>query len=76
MNYEKEYNKLVGKIKKAHLYAQTDSTRAVLEDIYPQLSESEDERIRRKMIEHFKAKTKETWCNMPLFTVQNGEQNI
>lgn len=26
----------------------------------------EDERIRRKIIEHFKSKTKETWCNMPV----------
>ena len=28
--------------------------------------ESEDERIRLKMIEHFKSKTKEKWCNMPV----------
>lgn len=46
MDFEKEYKSLVGRITKAHLYAQTDSTRAVLEDIYPSLSESEDERIR------------------------------
>lgn len=29
----------------------------------------EDERIRRKMIEHFKSKTKETWCNMPVKSI-------
>lgn len=31
---------------------------------FPELRESE--RIRKKMVEHFKAKTKETWCNMPV----------
>ena len=37
-----------------------------LKDIFSELAESEDERIRRKMIEHFKSKTKDTWCNMPV----------
>lgn len=46
MDYEKEYKELVGKIDRAYLYAQTDSTRAVLEEIRPELAESEDERIR------------------------------
>ena len=51
MDYEKKYKELVGKIKKAYLYAQTDSTKAVLEDILPELAESEDERIRKSIIE-------------------------
>ena len=37
-----------------------------IQTLIPELRESEDERIRRKMIEHFKSKTKETWCNMPV----------
>jgi hypothetical protein len=37
-----------------------------IESIFPELAESEDERIRREMIGHFKSKTKETWCNMPV----------
>ena len=41
--YEKKYKELEGKIKKAYLYAQTDSTKAVLEEILPELAESEDE---------------------------------
>lgn len=53
MDYEKEYKKLVGKIKKAYLYAQTDSTKAVLEDILPELRESEDERIRKGLLKMF-----------------------
>jgi hypothetical protein len=52
MDYEKKYKELAGKIKKAYLYAQTDSTKAVLEDIMPELKESEDERIRKNCI-HF-----------------------
>lgn len=47
MDYEKEYKRLVAKIKNAHLYAQTDSTKNVLEDILPTLTESNDDRIRK-----------------------------
>lgn len=50
MDYEKEYKKLKGDIKKAYLFAQTDSTKAVLEDILPELKESEDEKIRKGII--------------------------
>jgi hypothetical protein len=37
-----------------------------MDEVFPELKESEDERIRRKMVEHFKSKTKETWCNIPV----------
>lgn len=47
MDNEKKYNELVGKIKRAYLYAQTSSTKAVLEDILPELKESKDEKIRK-----------------------------
>ena len=47
MDYEKEHKKLVSKIKKAYLYAQTNSTKAVLEDILPELKEGKDEKIRK-----------------------------
>lgn len=43
-----------------------DKIKAAFEFFVPELRGSKDERIRRKMIEHFKAKTKETWCNMPV----------
>ena len=54
MDNEKKYNELVGKIKKAYLYTQTDSMKAVLEDILPELKESEDERIRKEIISALK----------------------
>ncbi len=63
MNYEEKYIELVGKIKKAYLYAQTDSTRAVLEGILPELAESEDERIRKKIIAIVKSQ-KEQQCHI------------
>ena len=50
MDYEKKYKEIVGLIKKAYLYAQTDSTKAVLEEIFPELKESEDERIKEAII--------------------------
>lgn len=56
MDYEQKYKELAGKIKKAYLYAQTDSTKAVLEDILPELKESEDERIRKELIEFVKSR--------------------
>ena len=52
MDYEQKYKELVGKIEKAYLYAQTNSTKTVLEDIFPELAESEDERIRKEIF-HF-----------------------
>ena len=64
MDYEERYNKLESKIKKAYLYAQTDSTKAVLEDIFPELAESEDEKIRKELIEHIKANK---WADYVLF---------
>ena len=54
MDCEKKYKELVGKIEKAYLYAQTDSTKAVLEEIRPELK-SEDERIRRFLHHTFTA---------------------
>ena len=50
MNYEKKYKEIVGQIKKAYLYAQTDSTKAVLEEIFPELAESNDEKIRKEIL--------------------------
>lgn len=58
-NYIKEYKNLVANIKNAYLYAQTDSTKAVLESILPELAESEDERIRKEIIEF--ANTLKSW---------------
>ena len=55
MDNEKKYKELVGKIEKAYLYAQTDSTKAVLEEILPELKESEDERIRNWLEELIEA---------------------
>lgn len=59
MNYEKEYKKLKANIKEAYLFAQTNSTKAVLENILPELRESEDEKIRKLLIRLFKSNANE-----------------
>ena len=77
MDYEKKYNKALeraknikSKILQSHL--STESCKAVseyIDEIIPELRESEDDRIRKKMIEHFKSKTKDTWCNMSVKSI-------
>ena len=67
--YEKLYNEALERARadyNNHLEEGYKNYREHLETIFPELRESEDGRIIRKMIEHFKAKTKETWCNMPV----------
>lgn len=55
MDYEKAYKNLVAKVKNAHLYAQTDSTKNVLEDILPELRESEEETTRKELLDFVKS---------------------
>lgn len=50
MDYEKEYKKLKADILYAYLFAHTDSTKAVLEHILPELRKSEDEKVRKRLI--------------------------
>ena len=54
MDYEKEYKKLKEGIKNAYLYAQTNSTKTVLENILPELKESEGERIKKHIISYLR----------------------
>ena len=65
MDYKKAYKNLVAKVKNAHLYAQTDSTKNVLEDILPELRESEDEKIIREMLEYFTITRQSDFCSRP-----------
>lgn len=66
MDYKKKYKALVGRINKAYLYAQTDSTKAVLEDILPKLKESEDEKIRIELLDFCKNRA-EKYPNDPKY---------
>lgn len=49
----------------ARAYYDKDAN-AFLDTIFPELKENEDERIRKAMLQHFKNKTKEKWCNIPV----------
>ena len=66
MDYEKMYKAVLKTATQWIKDGCSDKEKICLESIFPELRESEDERIRKGMIEHFKAKTKETWCNMPV----------
>lgn len=66
MDYEKKYKEIVGQLKKAYLYAQTDSTKAVLEEILPELAESEDDKIRKELLDFCKSKA-EKYPNDPKY---------
>jgi len=50
MNYEKKYKELVSKMERAYLYADTDNTKVVLEEIYPEIKSNKDEKIREALI--------------------------
>ena len=65
--YEKKYKELVAKIKNAHLYAQTDSTKNVLEGILPELQESEDEIIMQVLVDYFKRYKEQEECGIKTF---------
>jgi len=67
-DYEKKYKELVGKIDKAYLYAQTDSTKAVLEEIRPELKDSRNEKIRKTLSAYFsRFKPNDKWDDDFLF---------
>lgn len=55
MDYEKKYNELISKIEKAYLYADTDNTKVVLEEIYPELKQDKDKKIREALISVLKS---------------------
>lgn len=54
MDYEKEYKKKLDDARYWYNVSEGDIP-AVLEEIFPELRESEDERIRKELIEHIKA---------------------
>ena len=53
-------------IKKIRQMSLPKETMEILEALAPELKENEDERIRKAMLQHFKNKTKEKWCNIPV----------
>lgn len=77
MENEKKYKELVGKIKKAYLYTQTESTKAVLEDILPSLKESEDDKIRKEIISALKfANNKGVYNKHLAWLEKQGKQEL
>ena len=57
MDYEKEYNHAF-EIAKGYWGGVTDFIRGILESMFPQLAESEDERMRRELLEYAKGQVR------------------
>ena len=55
MYYEKSYKEALERARKLHSEPTGGTERIVCEQIFPELAESEDERIRKWCISHFKA---------------------
>lgn len=55
MNYEEKYKEALERAKRLHSEPTGETERIVCEQIFPELAESEDERIRKWCISHFKA---------------------
>lgn len=54
MNYEERYNKALERARKLHSEPTGGTERIVCEQIFPELVESTDERIKREIIEHLR----------------------
>ena len=62
MNYEEKYNEALERAKSFQEKYGGDYAGY----IFPELAESEDERIRKHLIKHFSNKSKEEWNGMPI----------
>ena len=69
MDYEKKYKDALDAMRMFIYPKLCGDAKLAAENVFSELRESEDERIMKKMIEHFKSKTKDTWCNMPVKSI-------
>lgn len=53
MDCEKKYNEALERARKIHNDTEFDYEKGMIEEIFPELKDSEDERIRKKLIEYF-----------------------
>lgn len=53
MNCEKKYDEALERARKIHNDTEFDYEKGMIEEIFPELKDSEDERIRKKLIEYF-----------------------
>ena len=67
MNYEKEYNEALKRAKRFYDSNTNEGYRQIFEEIFPELAENEDERIRKRIIEWIEEIRK---CNL-----SNAEHN-
>ena len=76
----KAYDEIIKKVNKMY-HENCEACQACIEELIPELAESEDERIRKAIIEHFKWSTKQIlydYSNKKALTwlEKQGEQNL
>lgn len=69
MDYEKKYKEAI--IKAKSLYGQPLIDNTLLKTIFPELAESEDEKIRKELIEHIKANQETPFVLFQKFSPEN-----
>ena len=55
MNYEKAYNEALKRAKQFSEHPLLEDSGAIVEYIFPELAKSDDEMIKKELIEHIKA---------------------
>ncbi len=69
MNYEKKYNEALERAR--NLYPGVHShNKAMLEQIFPELAESEDERIRKWLVGYFSSIAETVWIHRNTVTIE------
>jgi len=65
MDYKEKYEKALERARKIHNGTEFDYEKGMMEEVFPELVESEDESIRKELIEHIKAN-----CETPFILFQ------
>ena len=66
MDYEKAYKKALERAKKVHKYSSDIAEIKRMEDIFPELKESEDEKIRKAQLDYWRSVGGKEWHGVPV----------
>ena len=66
MDYEKAYKEALERAKKVHKYSSDIAEIKRMEDIFPELKESEDEKIRKAQLDYWRSVGGKEWHGVPV----------
>ena len=66
MNYEKAYKEALERAKKVHKYSSDIAEIKRMEDIFPELKESEDAKIRKAQLDYWRSVGGKDWHGVPV----------